>query len=634
MPSVSSASVKNTGYGQITYTNQSNGVTTGTPAGTTTSSETIVNTVNGENIGTGYGLFAGTNGTSSIMLDFKTIIAGSGISISDNGFALTLSSTGGGGGGGGSSVGGPSDGFSLNLGNTTLFPGAAPLTANTSVSNAIESLNSILALLVPSAPPNFPNGTLSIINTSGNTPLLASGVPDHASSSLVAGQAVTRVTTGPSTNTFSNVGPGNTGTLQLLVNGGIVGSHIMTGTGDNGNYNGLVISGEASYPVNQPGFYTSFNVAATNASSPNGINNININHTAAGSTNTIFYVLDSLVSTPVISNGSVSLSANGTLAYSSSVPHFGTGGSLIVNASYNNIAGQTYYGGGTPFIVTGTNNIFASQAFSYQNIGISTPIPQNTISTTALSPLVVNVNGQTHGSGNVQGLATNVNGSSATTTLSSNIILVKNGIVPTGKVDELNVPVIGLGTLPNANNAIRVSGIGNGDTPNGAISSFDPTAALQSYDAAVVAGVLSNNQTNYSVNYIPPGPNLSLGRNVPQYIDFSFNKSSVSVFNINVTGTYAGCWVKLTGVSDNSTISPNAVNGWWNAFVSYIGAGVPGNPSDLSAGCASGNVMNGSSGSFTITFGPQTSTNAIGNTILVRIRLNAGQSITALSFSN
>lgn len=632
MPDVSSSRVKNTGYGEIDYSSQSNGVASGTSttSSNTSSGSPVVSSVNGENIGTGYGLFAGTNGSTAIMLDFKTIIAGSGISISDNGFALTLTSTGGGGGGGG----GAADGFALNLGNTAPFPGAASLTANTSVSNAIESLNTILGLLVPTAPPAFPNGTLTVINASGNNPLLASSVLDHANSSLVAGQPVTRVTSGANTNTFSNVGPGNTGTVQLLVNGGIVGTRAMTGTGDDGNYNGLVISGEAAYPTNQPGFYTSFSAAGVNANSLTGVNSIKLNHTAAGGTNTVFYVLDTVTSTPSVSGGSVSLSSNGTLAYSSSVPHFGTGGSLLINASYNNVAGQTYYGGSSPFVVSGTNSIFSSQAYTYQTIGISTPIPQNTTGITALSPLVVNVNGSTHGSGVVQGIATNVNGASAATSLSSTVILVKSGAVPTGKVDELNVPVIGLGVLPDANNAIRVSSIANGDTPNGASASFDPTASLQTYDAAVVAGVLSNNQTNYSMGYLPAGPNLSVGRNVAQYVDFAFNKSSVSVFKINVTGTYAGCWVKLTGVSDNNTISPNAPNGWWNAFVPYIGAGVPGNASDTLAGCASGAVMNGSSGSFTITFGPQTSTNATGNTILVRIRLNAGQSITALSFSN
>jgi hypothetical protein len=169
--------------------------------------------------------------------------------------------------------------------------------------------------------------------------------------------------------------------------------------------------------------------------------------------------------------------------------------------------------------------------------------------------------------------------------------------------------------------------------PTGSTTAWVPSSALQTYDAAVVAGVLSNNQTNYSMGYLPVGPDLSVNRNTAQYVNFAFNRSAVSTFGINITGTYAGVWIKLSGVSDNGTISPHATNGWWDATKSYNGAGVPGNASDPTAGCAVGAVMAGTSGSYTITFGPQTSTNANGNTILVRIRLNAGQSITALSFN-
>ena len=69
-------------------------------------------------------------------------------------------------------------------------------------------------------------------------------------------------------------------------------------------------------------------------------------------------------------------------------------------------------------------------------------------------------------------------------------------------------------------------------------------------------------------------------------------------------------------------------------FKAYDGAGAPGEAGDTDAGCALGAVMNGASGTFQITFGTLSSTGATGNEILVRIRLNAGQSITGLSFSN
>jgi hypothetical protein len=106
------------------------------------------------------------------------------------------------------------------------------------------------------------------------------------------------------------------------------------------------------------------------------------------------------------------------------------------------------------------------------------------------------------------------------------------------------------------------------------------------------------------------------------------------VFKINITGTYIGCWIKLPGVTDDAAIAPNALNGWLDASLSYDGSGVPGEAGDTAAGCAVGTVMGGGSGSFTITFGTQTSSNATGNEILVRLKLNANQSVTALTFSN
>src|SRR5690606_9837957 len=112
------------------------------------------------------------------------------------------------------------------------------------------------------------------------------------------------------------------------------------------------------------------------------------------------------------------------------------------------------------------------------------------------------------------------------------------------------------------------------------------------------------------------GPDLSVGRDGAQYATFRFNRTALSQFKINVTGAYAGCWIKLPGVSDNAGIAPNG-GGWWNGFAPYDGAGVPGEAGDAIAGCAAGTVMSGNSGTFTMTFGTQSSTNSTGNAILV-----------------
>jgi hypothetical protein len=83
---------------------------------------------------------------------------------------------------------------------------------------------------------------------------------------------------------------------------------------------------------------------------------------------------------------------------------------------------------------------------------------------------------------------------------------------------------------------------------------------------------------------------------------------------------------------DNSTWTTGLsdTNGWADMFVAAPGSGVPRNGNN---GCASGGVMSGSSGTFTCTFGGESSTNDSNNRILIRWRLDSGDSITAMSFS-
>jgi hypothetical protein len=640
MPSVGSSRVKTSGRGEIEYSQDSatsNGATTA--AVSTPVDEPILSVV-GENVGGGLGLFNGVNGSDHVVMEFKTLKAGAGIAIVNDGLSLTIRATGNATGNGGTIIG---DGFDIQLGDIankgdgSWAPGAVDLTDSTPMSEAIDEINELLGLLIPAAPPAFPNGTLTIINTAGNSPRLAAGFTSHVTGqgTPVAGDAVARITTtGVSTNTLNDVGPANRGKIQLLLNDGFVGERTLTENSDNGNYGGLIISDEKDFPVDKPGFWKSLDVAGTAVPVAQGLNKVRINHTNAGTTANTLFVRDDMTASPSIPTGSVALQTLGTVAYSSGIPHFGQGGVLTVGGSITNLAGQTYYGGNDPLTITGTNTVTTAQAFSYTSLGITTPIPAQTTSATATTGVAVSIDGTTHSSGVIQAVAKNVNGQTAPTTLSQSIILVKRGVAASNRLDELNVPVINLGTVPNANYATRTLIAANADRPAGATANWDATAALASYEAAVWAGALGHCQVDFTSGYLPQGPNYSQGRSGAQYATFTFNRASVSNFRINVVGTYAGVWVKLPGVSDNSAISPNATNGWWDATKAYAGAGVPGNSSDSLAGCVVGTPMGGTSGAYQITFGPQSSTNATSNQIIVRIRLNAGQVITSLNFSN
>lgn len=529
-----------------------------------------------------------------------------------------------------------SDGFKLILGDVVADgdgswqPGAVSLNNNTKISDAVDSLNEVLGKLVPSAPPAFPNAALTVSNATGSTPRLATGTPDNASSGLAAGAAVVRITaTGVSSNTFQDVGSGETGTVQLLMNGTILGSRVLTGTGDAGTYAGLVIADQKDFPVATPGFWKSIDVSATNAAAPVGINKFKVSHTDAGETNEVVFVRDSMTANPAISAGTVTQGTEGTLSYSSGVPHYGDGASVTVLLSISNLAGETYYGGADPLVISGQNGIISADTLSYAALGISTPIARGTTAPTAITPVSVAIDGtNAHNSGKIQAVAKNVNGSSVATDVSSNVILIKRGT--TSRVDEMSIPVAGLGTSPNSNNAVRV-GFGGGDKPAlSSVAAWVQNNVIDSHEAVVAGGVLGHNRTNYSAGYLPAGPDLSVGRDGAQYATFRFNRTALSQFKINVTGNYAGCWINLPGVSD---AQPNG-DGWWNGFAPYDGAGVPGEAGDTIAGCAAGTTMTGNSGAFTMTFGTQSSTNSAGNAIYVRFKLNAGQSITALSFTN
>lgn len=536
-------------------------------------------------------------------------------------------SGGGGGGGNGFLVPlGPVE----TLGDGSWQPGAVPLADDMPVSEGIDRINEVLGKLVPTQPPDFPNGVLSISNSSGSAPRLATGVTDNTGDNVYApGASVTRITaTGVSSFAFNDVGPGDSGTLSAWVNDISVADYTLTGSGDNGIYNGLQIADQKDYPVSTPGFWKSVDVSLNGLAVPVGIDKVQVVHSGAGQTAEVYFVRDAMTAAPAVSAGSVVETTQGTLAYSSGVPHYGTGAVLTVGASFTNLSGETYYGGSDTFTVSGENGIINAQSYDYPALGITVPPPRQKTSATAITPVTVSVNGNVHAVGRVQGAAKNVNGSGSAI-LSATNVLVKRGAAPAGKVDEMSVPATGMGSIPNGNNAVSVV-LADGDTPAGAYAPWDPTTLLPTYSASVVAGVLKHDQTDYT-NYLPSGPNYSVGRSGPQYRTWMFQRASRSTFRIAVTGAYAGCWVKLPGVSDTQ---PNAPNGWWNAFQAYDGAGIPGEAGDPAAGCALGSVMNGGSGTFTITFGTQSSTNATDNVVLIRFRLNAGQQITALSYSN
>ena len=139
---------------------------------------------------------------------------------------------------------------------------------------------------------------------------------------------------------------------------------------------------------------------------------------------------------------------------------------------------------------------------------------------------------------------------------------------------------------------------------------------------------------------MPAGPDLNTGRSGAQYFTFAFRRTTMSNFSITLSGKVSGLFIAAPGTGIDSA---STLNGWVDAGTTYGGAGTPGadtgNGGNGSNGCAftSGDrVLDGttySSESFTFTLGDQNATNSTGNNVLVRIKLEDGDSITALSIA-
>jgi hypothetical protein len=545
----------------------------------------------------------------------------------------------------------PTDG-SLTDGNP-----AVSLTPTTKVTDAIDGLNETLGKLIPAGPPTL-QGLILSLNSVGDTPYLATGgVQDNTNGGTLIGpgtpvqRAVSSTVTSAAVSAF---GPGDEGTLEAKVNGAVLGSRVLSPGSDDGTYGSLIISNNQDYGIvtgEAQGFHESLDAQVSSAVNL-GINRYQLSHTLGSSTEA-YFVRDAMVDAPVASGGSLGEETQGTISYSSTVPHYDSGNQInISGATWENVSGETYYGGLDPMFIDFTTQ-WGSGALDTVALGygdISQPganaiadgsfIPfRNLTATYPLRTFPITLSGNNiHGAFRTRYRVKNVNDVSNSVTITSANVLVMTGTTQSS-VDEDNVTISQVGT--GVGNAVRViTGISGGaDTPSITlpISNWDgQNTALQSTDATIVGGRLSHDNTNYSVGYLPVGPNLSVGRSGAQYATFKIQRSGVSKFDIEILGTIAGCWVNLPGSQIDSTAP--TTNGWVSMTLPYAGSGIPGTVGGTSSGtlgAAVGGAMPTNTlinDRYTCTFGTESSSNATDNIILVRFKLSAGQNVSFIRF--
>ena len=525
--------------------------------------------------------------------------------------------------------------------------GAYTIATTDKTKDSLNTLNNILGKLVPAAPTTINGVSISLTGTAGSGRLCAGFTPTNntGGSAPSAGTQYTRNTDSTVSTTYiTEYGPGDSETVEGFVNAVGIGTTTLATGDNNGTYGAIQIANneDASNSTRNPGidagFYEIYDLRMINAACLDGYNLVKFTQGSSTTGSAYWYEDPSTVAAPIMTFGSITVPASPTVAYSSGIPHYtqATANNFTYVMGIENASGDMY---STNAFVTddGATTGFADPGNkNYTDFaGGTNPPARNYGVGTAVTCLVTNTPNNTHytvssnifprydvstpyGSDNNNriGFTTSINimGTSATTS----------------RMDEDNILISSLGT--GSGNATRVKAGATGDNPTPAYTAWTGGSAgsIDTYEAAVRGGVLYHDQTDYSSGYLPAGPDYSSGRTGTQYFQIALIRSAVSEFRMTYAGSLAGCFVCMP---DNSawTTSLSGTNGWADMFQAYRGAGIPtgGEP-----GCATGGVMDTNGGTFTCTFGTESSSNDSNNRILIRWKLTSGQSVTSMSFTS
>jgi len=539
------------------------------------------------------------------------------------------------------------------------------------------------------APSGLSSKTLSFgESTQGSSPYLAHGYTDNASEDAVTvGQSVSRITStsaGSDTDSATltsfayNASAGN---LHAVVDGTISGTIALSSGSDVGSNGNLEITSESDYQsLTSAGASTSFasstfspnlykgfkaKVSATSSNLATGSHSFKLSHDVTGNTNVVSFVKDDLTSTGVVdfSGATLAQSSAGTLAYESGISYYTDDAVLtLTGVQLYNWIGQTYKNDSTPFDVTnGTNSEGTSGAVistaghnyaaldgstTYLNSGIpKADTGKDSSNKYTIGTITVNVGAGGTGIEQLKARINNVNGNGSYAEHTATKVQALNS--STGVYETIAVSD-SLGATHD-DDAKRITGFsGTGDTPSFS-SSTNYYTANQWSGAQTVAGTseaitrwgtLSHFTTDLSSGILPAGPDLNTGRSGAQYFTFAFRRTGMANFTVTMSGKVSGFFVAAPGTSIDSA---SGLSGWIDAGQTYGGAGTPGsdtgNGGNGSNGCAftSGDrIIDGttySNDSFTLTLGDQNGTDSFGNNILIRIKLESGDSVTALSIA-
>jgi len=398
-----------------------------------------------------------------------------------------------------------------------------------------------------------------------------------------------------------------------------------------------------------------------------GLNAQRLESSAGGNTGYVHVLKDDVTATPTTTIGTIAQGTAGTQRYVSGVPYYNTGSPTVTvtGTTVANFTGQAYQDASDPHeIDPGTSqestsgNVISSTAYTYANVdGSSTmlssgiPVTDTGVSSAyTLGTLTQSLTGSSvRAVQQIKARSKNANGTGSYSE-SSTKIQVYTASLLTLDDEAGGITVADSLGAGFDDDAVRISGFGSlsGDTPalndstnanyytdhawSGAVTVAGTNEAISRF------GTIKHFTTDLSSGYLPVGPDLNTGRSGAQYFTFAFRRTTMANFNLTMSGKVSGMFIAAPGTAIDSA---SGLNGWLDCSTTYGGSGVPGsdtgNGGNGSNGCAfnSGDrVVDNTTYSgqeFTFTLGTENATNATGNNILVRIKLESGDSITALS---
>ena len=541
----------------------------------------------------------------------------------------------------------------------------------------------------PSAPANLSSKSLTLLDSAqGTSPKLCHGFTDNTSSftSQSAGDSLNtttarRYTSGTiDTNTCTNFltnnsnGTGSTvnQTLTAKINNASKGARTFTtseGGANNTTDDTLVITNhrdadEISTLPQRMFLVTTAKITEALTDYSIGSNAQRLESSAGGNTNIVHVVRDDVTATPTTAIGTVAEGTAGTKQYVSGIPYYDAGSPTVTvtGTTIANFTGQAYQDTNSPHQVHNDTNqestsgdAITDSAYTYAQVDGSTTMLSSSIPKTdigvggayTIGAVTVPITSSSVKSiKTIRARSKNANGTGNYNSSSTKIQ------VYTATVSGLDNEAGGITVSDSLGNgsthtddALRISGFGSSsDTPSfnsatnyytsnawsGAVTVAGTTEAISRF------GTIKHFTTDLSSGYLPVGPDLNTSRNggEAQYYTFAFRRTPASQFSITMSGKVSGMFIAVPGTAVDS--ASNA-NGWLDCSTQYNGSGVPGVNTNGSNGCAKtggDRVVDNTTYSgeqFTFTLGTESTANSVGNTVLVRIKLNSGDSVTALS---